>query len=205
MLKNIDIIPDIGIWTLLNYPENFFYTLGFVKGYDKGDKIDFKDFIFDIPYIMQTDPKWAYYSYGDSDIAIAGCGPTVMSMVASYIKHNGKYTPKYMADLAIENGWYVEGVGTEWLFMKEAPNILGFEGEELPLDINIILKALDNGDIVVLSLGPGDFTNSGHYIIVNGYEDGGLHVLDPNSWVNSEKIWPYSRIESQIRNIWSFR
>ena len=48
----------------------------------------------------------------------------------------------------------------------------------------------------------GDFTTTGHYIVLRGVEDGQFQVNDPNSVVNSEKLWSYEQIEGQIRNLW---
>ena len=51
---------------------------------------------------------------------------------------------------------------------------------------------------------PGDFTTSGHFIVLTGVENGKIRVNDPNSKVNSEKLWDYDRLESQINNLWAF-
>ena len=34
-------------------------------------------------------------------------------------------------------------------------------------------------------------------------EDGQFRVNDPNSYENSERLWTYEELESQIRNIWA--
>ena len=52
-------------------------------------------------------------------------------------------------------------------------------------------------------MGPGDFTSSGHYIVLTGYSDGAFSVNDPYSINNSNKKWTYEQIESQIKNIWA--
>jgi len=54
-------------------------------------------------------------------------------------------------------------------------------------------------------MGPGDFTSSGHYIVLVGLEDGLLRVNDPNSRENSGKLWKFEDIESQFRNLWVIR
>jgi hypothetical protein len=51
----------------------------------------------------------------------------------------------------------------------------------------------------------GDFTTTGHYIVLVGAEDGMIRVNDPNSYINSEKLWSYEQIEGQIRNLWVIR
>jgi hypothetical protein len=62
--------------------------------------------------------------------------------------------------------------------------------------------ALDRGNPVILAMGKGDFTSSGHFILLSGVEDGKFIVNDPNSYVNSAKRWSYEELEGQIRNIW---
>lgn len=40
------------------------------------------------PLFLQWDPRWGYQSYGESNIAIAGCGPTALSMALYYMTRN---------------------------------------------------------------------------------------------------------------------
>ena len=54
-------------------------------------------------------------------------------------------------------------------------------------------------------MGPGDFTTTGHFIVLVGYENGKIKVNDPNSIKNSEKEWTYEQIKDQIRNLWAIR
>ena len=58
---------------------------------------------------------------------------------------------------------------------------------------------------IICSMRAGDFTTTGHYIVLVGCEDGLIRVNDPNSHANSEKLWSYEQIESQIRNLWVIR
>ena len=54
-------------------------------------------------------------------------------------------------------------------------------------------------------MGPGDFTSTGHFIVLTGYKDGKISVNDPNSHKNSEKLWSYEDIKDQIMNLWVIR
>lgn len=63
---------------------------------------------------------------------------------------------------------------------------------------------LASGHPIICSMRPGDFTTTGHFIVLNGYENGQFHVLDPNSNANSEKLWSYERLSPQINNLWAF-
>ena len=65
-----------------------------------------------------------------------------------------------------------------------------------------MVDAVEAGHPVILALGKGDFTSSGHYIVLTGWVDGAFTVNDPNSRVRSGKQWTYEELEGQIRNIW---
>jgi hypothetical protein len=58
---------------------------------------------------------------------------------------------------------------------------------------------------VIIVVGPGDFTTSGHFLVVTGYENGKFRLNDPNSRANSQKLWAYDDIKDQIRNLWSIQ
>ena len=54
-------------------------------------------------------------------------------------------------------------------------------------------------------MGPGDFTTTGHFIVLTGTKNGMICINDPNSVKNSEKLWDYEQIKGQIKNIWVIR
>ena len=64
---------------------------------------------------------------------------------------------------------------------------------------------LEVGNPIICAMGAGDFTSTGHYIVITGLKDGMFVVNDPNSVENSEMLWSYERIEDQIRNLWVIR
>ena len=51
----------------------------------------------------------------------------------------------------------------------------------------------------------GDFTTTGHFIVLIGTEEGKIKINDPNSEERSSILWEYSRIEYQIKNLWVFK
>ena len=51
---------------------------------------------------------------------------------------------------------------------------------------------------------PGDFTDTGHFIVLAGYADGAFTVHDPNSIANSQTTWTFERIKGQIKNLWAY-
>ena len=50
----------------------------------------------------------------------------------------------------------------------------------------------------------GDFTTTGHFIVLVGIEDGKIKVNDPNSKERSNLLWDYERLEYQIKTLWEF-
>jgi len=158
-----------------------------------------------VPLFLQWDPRWGYMQYGSDMAAITGCGPVCLSMAACYLTGDAKFVPDKLIRFASENGYYVKGSGSSWTLISEGGPALGFDVRELPLDENVIQKNLEAGYPVICVLGPGDFTTSGHFIVLTGWENGAFRVNDPNSRANSAKLWDYSRISGQIRNLWVIR
>ena len=124
-------------------------------------------------------------------------------MAAIYLTGDSAYSPDRMIRFASENNYYVSGSGSSWTLISEGGQKLGFQVTELPLDENRIRQALNSGLPVICVVGPGDFTTSGHFLVVTGYENGKFRVNDPNSLANSQKLWAYEDIKGQIRNLWS--
>ena len=55
-------------------------------------------------------------------------------------------------------------------------------------------------------MGPGDFTTSGHFVVLTGVDsDGKITVNDSNSKKNSNKTWKIDDLMSQIRDLWVYQ
>lgn len=158
-----------------------------------------------VPLFLQWDQRWGYEKYGSDMIAITGCGPTCLAMVGYYLTRDDWYTPENVAAFAWKNGYYAAGYGSSWTLISEGAGKLGLDVTEIPLVKKRITDNLEVGNPIILALGPGDFTTSGHYIVLTGLEDGLFRVNDPNSVENSETLWSYEQLESQIRNLWVIR
>ena len=124
-------------------------------------------------------------------------------MAGWYLTGDDNMTPDKIAKFAQRSGYYETGYGSSWTLISQGGPELGLEVQELPLVKKKIDDALEAGKPVILALGEGDFTSSGHYILLTGAEEGGYRVNDPNSRVNSGKLWTYEQLEGQIRNIWA--
>ena len=158
-----------------------------------------------VPLFYQWDERWGYTIYGSNVMGLTGCGPTCLSMVLVHLLQDATYTPRYVADFAEKNRYYVEGSGSKWTLISEGGKTLGLDVTELPLDENRMKKHLEQGNPIICIMGPGDFTTAGHYIVLRGIQDGSFVVNDPNSKINSERLWSYEELQGQIKNLWACR
>ena len=157
-----------------------------------------------VPLLLQWDERWGYRSYGSGLIGYTGCGPTCLSMVAIYLTGDANCDPGTVAQYAQQQGYYVEGSGTAWELMATGCTHFGLKSEEIGLDENGMAAALSDGKVLICSMGPGDFTDGGHYIVLTGHSDTGFSICDPNSPKRSAQTWTFDRLKNQIRNVWAF-
>lgn len=199
--------PQSLIELLEHNPETEEFVLNYPLLKDTKQAFSLNEYIdtSSVPLFMQWDTRWGYTKYGDDVMGITGCGPTCLSMVAVYLLGDTTYDPAYMAAFSIDNGYCVTGNGTAWTLMSEGSALLGLDVTEIPLDEQRIMDNLQVGNPIICIMGPGDFTSSGHFIVMTACEDGKIAVNDPNSHKNSEKLWEFDDIKEQIRNLWVFR
>lgn len=185
-------------------PETVDFVYDYPKEGKKQHEIDLSGEVTQgtIPLFLQWDERWGYQEYGSDMLAITGCGPTCLSMVYVYFTHDLNGTPREIASYCEKNGYYTEN-GTSWSLWTEGLPALGLSGKELPLGENSMKTALDQGKLIVCSMRPGDFTTSGHYILLYDYDDTGFCVKDPNRVSNSSRTWDYDTLSPQIKNLWT--
>lgn len=158
-----------------------------------------------IPVYYQWSSTWGYASYGNGCIAMDGCGPTCLSMVATGLTGDASLTPKKIADLAVQSGFYTDGSGTSWDLMTEGAQRLGLTVREVGWSRSALEAELVAGRPVICSMGPGNFTAQGHFIVLTGLsEDGKVLVNDPNSRVNTRKKWDLQVLLDQAKNMWVY-
>lgn len=158
----------------------------------------------DFPLFLQWDKRWGYVSYGGSIIGLSGCGPTCLSMALVALTGRSDQTPADVARFSEERGYYVEGSGTAWSLMTEGAAALGLSARELSLDESVMKSSLDAGHPIICSMGPGDFTTQGHFILIYGYDEEGFFVNDPNCIDRSSKSWSFENLRGQIKNLWAY-
>lgn len=210
ILNNLDNYPDYILELILKNPE----TIGYVKDYPKnypakgnGSQINIShDYIKgQIPLFLQWDKRWGYYNYGNYPIALNGCGPTALSMVIVGLTGDITKNPKTVADISYEQGYLVKDKGSSWTLMSEGVDLFGLNSKELPLSETIIRGSLKKGHPIIACMGPGDFTTTGHYIVLTGItEDGKILINDPNSKNRSNMKWNIDVLMEQTKNLWAF-
>ena len=198
--------PD-GLIEMLDKNEE---TLDFVEHYEEKKDDPSAETIGDdleegqIPNLYQWDERWGYAPYGTSIVAVSGCGPTCMAMVVAGLTGDPSVTPAKVAAYGTANGYIDENNDTYWRFMSEAGanwNLSCYEGLLLEEQVRDELEA---GHPIICSVGPGDFTGKGHFIILTEYTDGVVKVNDPFSQKRSDKKWVFSEIQDQIKAMWIF-
>lgn len=134
-----------------------------------------------VPLFVQWDKRWGYEKYSGNFFAASGCGPTTLSMVVVYLTHNRDASPIAVAKYSKEAGYSVDGSGSSWTLISEGCRHYGVKAKAVALDESRMKAELDEGHPIVVNVGPGDFTDTGHFMVITGYDDEGFSINDPNS------------------------
>ncbi|MDO4481176.1 MAG: C39 family peptidase [Bacillota bacterium] len=188
-------------------PEAREFVLGYNNREDGAGDTDLTEEVKkgEIPLFIQWDERWGYEMYGSDFLAVTGCGPTSLSMVYCGLTGDTRWNPESLARLAEEKGYYVDGSGSSWTMMTELAEKIGLQAKNLTPDKSVIISELNGGHPVICIMGPGDFTDTGHYIVLTGVnKDGLIEIRDPSSKKNSAKAWELETIISQAKNLWSY-
>ena len=192
-------------------PEAREYVMKYPLEYGKDHDIDISGYADyeGVPLFIQWDEQWGYRDYIGSVAGLSACGPTCLSMVTYYFTRDPEMTPAYMMEFAEKNGYGLKGSGTQWSLFSQGAKKLGLDMKELTSEQirseKQIAKVLESGRIIVMNVKPGIFTTVGHYMLVVGYEDGKFKLNDPNSRINSEKLWDFDEFDQDIRMMWSLK
>ena len=204
MADNIGIYSEEAYKTAIITPEKTAFALLTPFMSEQGDvSVNIELTPGEIPYLLQYDSRWAYHGYGSSYMGYTACGPTCLSMAALALTGNPAYTPPFVADWAEANGHYVPGAGTAWTLFTTGAAAFGLNGTAISAGEEDLTARLERGEIIVASMLPGDFTTSGHFILIVKSEALGFRVYDPNSMALSRQYWTYDTLAPQIAQLWS--
>lgn len=158
----------------------------------------------DYPLLLQFDPRWGYMPYGSNGtVGSSGCGPTCLSMAVFYLTGNRECTPDVIAQYSLDEGYYIDTVGTAWELLDNYPTTYGLTVTHPDLSDEQLKAHLDQGNILICSVRPGDFTSEGHFIVIYGYDENGYKINDPKCVYRSRLSWTYEQIQDDIKRIWS--
>ena len=157
-----------------------------------------------IPLLMQWDPRWGYAPYGDDVIALSACGPTSLSMVLVGLTGNEDAAPDHVAAYAMEQGFYIPGVGTTWDLMTLGAEHFGVRGYGIETDKELFFSLIKEGIPIICSMNPGDFTAKGHFVVLTGIKNGKLCINDCMSQARSRKLWKWETFAPQVNQAWAF-
>lgn len=157
----------------------------------------------EVPELYQIDPTWADEPYAGGTVGENGCGPTCLAMAYVALTGRTDMDPATMAAFSEREGYTVDGM-TAWALMTEGAHALGLTSEELPANAASIRAALEAGQVIIASVRPGDFTTTGHFIVLAGIAaNGELEIRDPNSAERTHETWGIERVLGQCANLWA--
>ena len=138
-------------------------------------------------------------------MGVNGCGPTCITMVYCGLTGKTDINPYDMAIYVRDRGYYIPGSGTVWDTFNVIPEEIGLSPYDVQFSADGIKQALREGHQIICNVGPGDFTQVGHYILLAGVDDEDkIIVHDPNSPERTAKHWDVDVLISQIRNVWGY-
>ncbi len=201
-------LPEVVLQFVEKYPEAMQFAMEFPEKKDLHPEIDLTDEVTKgtIPLFIQWDERWGYEIYGRNYLGINGCGPTCLSMVLCGLTGETKWNPLEVARYSNDHGYYVPGHGTAWDLMTRGAQKLGLSVASVGVsERNIRNNLSEEGKAIICSVRPGDFTYTGHFIVLVGLdEDGNVRVNDPNSPKHSEMHWTIEELLPQIRAMWVY-
>ena len=164
---------------------------------------------------LQTDPRWGSLDYSaageKTTIAASGCGPAAMAMVrATWADRT--VTPETECAWALAHGYKAPRSGTYYGYFEPAGRRYGLEVYRLNYT-NIYgnattayhaqaKDALDRGDLVIACMGKGNWTSSGHYVLVYGIDSGTVFINDPASTKAARTKGSYELFKKQVKYYW---
>lgn len=163
---------------------------------------------------LQTDKRWSAQPYRvtgeQSTIRSAGCGPTSAAMVISTL--TGKtVTPKDTCLWSTKHGYKALNQGTYYSYFKPQLAEYGIDCQQL-LSARILNKPqhpihdkvkqyLADGYYVIALMGPGTWTNGGHFVLVWNWDDK-VRICDPASTSEKRLNGDPATFKNEVRLYW---
>lgn len=162
----------------------------------------------DVPLLLQKDPEWRELKYGSNTTEQLGeNGCAIVSLAMVHASNSGKdVVPQDILDWSKET-YYVHDAGTSWTIFYDFAQHFGYTMFNFGSDFHSAMEAVQEGKIIVASVEPGYFTETGHILVIRGYENGKVYVNDPND--DPSKMFSLQGIDENIfledgLNYWTF-
>lgn len=158
----------------------------------------------------QYDSRWSSVIYTKNNtynksqtIKSSGCGPTAMAdIVATW--WDTSVTPVAMASLSVANGYRTTNSGTAWGFFKFIAQKYKASKFIQTSNYSTALNAIENGALIICSMGPGLYTTGGHYILWWKTDGTYNYVNDPASASSSKSKSKVNIIKTQAKQFFIF-
>lgn len=153
----------------------------------------------------QTDPRWRNVMYSSTGnryqtIGTDGCGPTCAAMVVATLRDK-KVTPVQAADWSVSHGYLSPNDGTYWSYFHaylEKYNIKVTQTSQA----SKAEAALRNNRMVITSMGRGQWTTGGHFILAYGISGNKVLIHDPNSEASYREQGDLYRYKNEAVQFW---
>ena len=157
----------------------------------------------------QTDRRWKNKLYTvtgnkNQTMGKSGCGPTAAADVLANFC-DPAITPWYVAQRFMSKGFRTRNNGTAWGAFKWVFN--QFKGKGLRKfaagkNMANMRKSLEQGALVICSMGAGLWTKGGHFIVVHKMDDRYVCALNPaGNKITKQEIDPFRK---QCRRMFCF-
>lgn len=165
---------------------------------------------------LQTDSRWKSHNYSakgeKKTIGSSGCGPTAAAMVIATLKDKN-VTPVITSEWSMAHGYKALNQGTFYTYFVPQMSAYGIGckrlntsnlyGKSSSAAHTEALNALKNGDWVIACMGKGNWTSSGHFILLYGYENGYVYINDPASTKSTRIKNTWALFAKQVKYMWT--
>lgn len=214
ILEHIDEYPN----GILNYYYNGDQFLDFVYNYPE-HKNDYAAMSYTDdelnsekpPRLFMEDMRWCYQPMGGGYIISNGCAAVSLTMAYIYLYNDGDIDPYKVAVAAekMDAIGYFGGIDT--LKIRDVAENIGFAVSEQKYcddsnkkisdpSIDDMISIIKSGDALMAGCRGENFGD--HAILITDYNNGMFSVNDPASVKNSEKLWSYEELTSDIYYLW---
>lgn len=182
---------------------------GIGGGSNSGDVTLVGGFNSPIPLFLQWDKRWKDYSYAGETVGVAGCAVTSTSMTLTGLmadisklkeydlNNNNILEPDEVAYYSTKNNHAAYLQGTYQSIYKDIGEKAGLKVTQA-FNFEEAYTALKQGKVVIVSVGPGNFTNGSHIMVMTGVTSSGdITINDPYSIENSNKAWNPAIVKRQ--------